>query len=121
MPDNRKLCPLGAFFVRQLLPVAAMFHGLSVHAQDTGLATAAVATDSARATATACAVLRSLRQQPSTPYGCGIEGFEETATEYVLQVREIPPPGVLPPSFARSTVRLRKRDLSATVIRVPEL
>lgn len=103
MPDRHRTCPLA---------VTTLLLAAPVQGQDT---------DSIRATATACEVVRSLRQEPAISYGCRIEGFEETATEFVLRIREVPPPGVRPPTFAQSTVRLRKRDRSATVIRVPEL
>ena len=78
------------------------------------------ATDSASAVATACRILLAI--PPSTPSNrCVVERYEETPTEYVLRIRELPPPGGKPSVFSRSEVRLSKQEPSVTVKREPGL
>ena len=82
--------------------------------------TAIPATDSAGAVQVACRVVLSI--PPATPaHRCVIERYRETAAEYVIRLRELPPPGGDAPVFPRSEVRLSKREPSVTVTRRPEL
>lgn len=87
-------------------------------AQDSGKTAMAFTMDSSWATAAACRVVLSLRQEPRR-YRCHVESFQETPTEYVIRVREVSLDGARPPPLHRSTVRLQKPSI--TVTRVPDL
>ena len=89
-------------------------------AQDTVETAASFAIDRSRAAAAACKVVQSLRDNPRR-YRCYVERFEETPTEFIIRVRELPREGTLPPPFTRSTVQIQKSEPSVTVTRVPEL
>jgi len=78
------------------------------------------ATDSASAVATACRVIVAIAPAARATR-CVIERYRETATEYVIRLRELPAPGAKAPVFPRSEVRLSKREPSVTVTREPEL
>lgn len=81
--------------------------------------TAAPVTDSASAVAVACRIVLAIL--PSTRANrCVIERYHETATEYVVELRELPAAGGTAPVFPRSEVRLSKREPSVTVTREPE-
>jgi hypothetical protein len=86
-------------------------------AQDSGRTAVAFVMDSGWASGAACRVVLSLRQDPRR-FRCAVEAYEETATEYVIRVREMSLSGARPP-FHRSTVRLQKPAI--TVTRVPDL
>jgi hypothetical protein len=91
-----------------------------LQAQDTKATAAAWAADSSRAVAAACKVVQSLREKPGG-YRCYVEAFKETATEYIVRVREVPRDGTLPSVRSRSTVQIRKTEPSVTVTQVPDL
>lgn len=76
--------------------------------------------DSARAALVACEVVQALRASVDR-YRCRVDSFQETATEYVIRVREFPRPGHEPPEFSRSHVRLDKIKRSVIVTRWPDL
>jgi hypothetical protein len=76
--------------------------------------------DSAQAVAAACAIVLGLRPRRPRPR-CVVTGYEETATEFVVRVREEVAPGEAPPLFDRSDVRFSKKERSVVVTREPEL
>lgn len=78
------------------------------------------ASDSVGAVAVACRVILAI-PPANRAHRCVIERYRETATEYVIVLRELPPPGGQAPVFPRSEVRLSKREPSVTVTREPEL
>ncbi len=91
-----------------------------VRAQGTVQSAAPFAIDSSRAAVAACKVVQSLRDDPRR-YRCYVERFEESPTEYIIRVRELPREGTLRPPFTRSRVQIQKSQPSVTVTRVPEL
>ena len=108
--SSRSYASLLALIVYLALPPRAAAQGPAT----------APATDSVSAVATACRVVLAI--PPATQANrCVIERYRETATEYVIQLRELPPPGGETPVFPRSEVRLSKREPSVTVTREPEL
>ena len=113
LPSHQRfsLSVLAALF---LCPVSTL------DAQDTARTAAVWAADSGRAVAAACKVVQSLREEPRR-YRCYVEALKETATEYIVRVREVPRDGTLPPPLSRSTVQIRKTDPSVTVTRIPDL
>jgi hypothetical protein len=76
--------------------------------------------DSASAVRTACAIMEALRL-PDLKATCLFESYKETPTEYVVKVREQPPPGAPPLQFPHSEVRLDKMGHAATVTRTSGL
>lgn len=103
---------------RYLLCIAVLVSApTALPAQDSGRIAVAFVMDSGWASGAACRVVLSLRQEPRR-FRCSVESFQETATEYVIRVREVSVNGAQPP-FHRSTVRLQKPSI--TVTRVPDL
>lgn len=52
---------------------------------------------------------------------CRVEAFSETATEYIVRIREIPLAPATSLEFPRSEVRLEKDGTGAVLTRIPEL
>ena len=75
--------------------------------------------DSADVVSTACALLLALRPV-SERYHCEVVTYQETSTEFVVQLHEQPPSGAPPLVFDRSVVRLSKAERWVTISRVPE-
>jgi hypothetical protein len=82
--------------------------------------TAARIADSAGAVTAACGVVQALRPEKER-YRCRVESYEETATEYVVRVREQAPPGAATLVFGQSEVHFPKAERSVVVTRVPDL
>ena len=123
MPELRSRDPRLLSYQRFSLSVlAALFlcPVSTLDAQDTARTAAVWAADSGRAATAACKVAQSLREEPRR-YRCYVEALKETATEYIVRVREVPRDGTLPPPLSRSTVQIRKTDPSVTVTRIPDL
>lgn len=123
MPELRSRDPRLPSYQRFSLSVlAALFlcPVSTLDAQDTARTAAVWAADSGRAAVAACKVAQSLREEPRR-YRCYVEALKETATEYIVRVREVPRDGTLPPPLSRSTVQIRKTDPSVTVTRIPDL
>jgi hypothetical protein len=76
--------------------------------------------DSTHAVAAACAVVLGLRPRRQGRR-CVVEGYKETATAYVVRVREDVEPGEASLDFNRSEVRLSKTERSVVVTREPDL
>jgi hypothetical protein len=76
--------------------------------------------DSARAAVAACAIVGALHPAAER-YPCHVEGVRETATEYIVRVREDVPPNRLRVEFERSEIRLPKAGGTVTVTRQPVL
>jgi hypothetical protein len=111
--------PVPALRCRHVLGIVVLF-GLPtpLPAQESPRTAVAFAFDSSWASATACRIVLSFREEPRR-YRCSVESFKETPTEYVIRVREVASDGAPPPPFHRSAVRLQKPSI--TVTRVPDL
>ena len=122
MPELRLRDPRPPSHLPLSFPLAALvLCPISIlSAQESTEAAPVWAADSGRAVAAACKVVQSLREEPRR-YRCYVEALKETATEYIVRVREVPRDGTLPPPLSRSTVQIRKTDPSVTVTRIPDL
>lgn len=122
MPDDHVSNRDSSSLLRCPLTLAVLLLCLITPGSAQGAAETAApfAMDSGRAAVAACKVVQSLRDDPRR-YRCHVERFEETPTEYIIRVRELPREGTLRPLFTRSRVQIQKSQPSVTVTRVPDL